>query len=60
MTNKSNFPTLVRLLESAANSFESVFLSKPGSSKAGNSELYLVMINYSGSMSSLARIFTKL
>lgn len=41
------------ILESAANSFESAFLTKPASSKAGNSELYLVMLNYSGSIAPL-------
>ena len=34
----------LEILESASNGFDTVYLTKPASSKAGNSELYLVMI----------------
>ena len=44
----------LRILESASNSFETVYLTKPASSKAGNSELYLIMLNYCGRMDDIS------
>jgi len=49
--------TSLQILESAASSFQTVYLTKPAASKAGNSELYLIMMNYSGSMSPLQNTF---
>jgi hypothetical protein len=43
----------LKILESAASSFRKVELVKPASSKAGNSELYLVMLGYFGRMAPL-------
>ena len=38
----------LKILESSANGFEAVYITKPASSKAGNSEVYLVMIGFLG------------
>ena len=38
----------LQILESSANGFEAVYVTKPASSKAGNSEIYLVMIGFLG------------
>ncbi|CAG5112145.1 Oidioi.mRNA.OKI2018_I69.chr2.g6391.t3.cds [Oikopleura dioica] len=43
----------LKILESAASSFQIVELVKPASSKAGNSELYLIMRGYFGRMAPL-------
>ena len=38
----------LEILESSSNGFERSYITKPASSKAGNSEIYLVMIGFRG------------